>query len=154
MPASDLSDADLVDGYAPLTVDRDTAAFYRGWLDHELRMNRCADCHKWHNPPRAMCPHCWSWNVASEPVSGRGTIYLLILLHQGPPAEGVDYSKGPYPVAAVDLDEQPGLRFASTVIGAPPESLAIGQAVEVAWTTRNGLPFPVWQFAGAGAVSE
>jgi uncharacterized OB-fold protein len=151
VPASDLSDADLVAGYAPLTVDRDTAAFYRGWLDKELRMNRCDDCGRWHHPPRAMCPRCWSWNVTPTAVSGRGTIYLLILLHQGPPAEGVDYSAGPYPVAAVDLEEQPGLRFTTTIVGAPPESLAVGQAVELAWRERNGLPFPVFQPVGASA---
>jgi uncharacterized OB-fold protein len=151
VPPSDLSDADLVAGYAPLTVDRDTAAFYRGWLDKELRMNHCDDCGRWHHPPRAMCPSCWSWNVTPTAVSGRGTIYLLILLHQGPPAEGVDYSAGPYPVAAVELEEQPGLRFTTTIVGAAPHELAVGQAVELAWTERNDLPFPVFQPVGAAA---
>jgi uncharacterized OB-fold protein len=140
-----LSDADLVAGYAPLTVDRDTAAYYRGWLARELRPNRCADCGHWHHPPRPMCPACWSWNVVPTAVTGSGTISLLILLHQGPPAPGVDYAAGPYPVAAVELEEQPGLRITSTVVDTPPRELAIGQRVELTWIERNGLPFPAFR---------
>jgi uncharacterized OB-fold protein len=147
-----LSDADLVAGYAPLTVDRDTAEFYRGWLARELRPNRCADCGHWHHPPRPMCPECWSWNVEPTAVSGRGTIYLLILLHQGPPAPGVDYSAGPYPVAAVELEEQAGLRITSTIVDTPPHELSIGQAVELTWIERNGLPFPAFRRTATDAT--
>src|SRR5262249_19825427 len=32
MSTPNLSDAELVAGYAPLVVDRDTARYYRGWL--------------------------------------------------------------------------------------------------------------------------
>ena len=107
MTTPDISDAELVTGYAPLTVDRDTAAYYRGWLDRELRPNRCGDCGHWHHPPRPMCPACWSWNVVPTAVSGRGTIYLLILLHQGPPAPGVDYTVGPPLIKVFVLAEHP-----------------------------------------------
>ncbi|CAB4364073.1 MAG: hypothetical protein F2681_08705 [Actinobacteria bacterium] len=49
--------------------------------------------------------------------AGNGTIHLAVFLHQGPPAEGVDYST-PYPVVTVELDEQPGLRFTGTPVPA------------------------------------
>ena len=140
-----LSDAELVDAYAPLTVDRDTADFYRGWLAHELRVNRCTACGHRFLPPRPLCPKCWSWSIDTEPVSGRGTIFLLFLLHQGPQAPGVDYTSGPYPVATVELQEQAGLRFTSTVVDAHANSLMVGQPVELAWIERNGVPFPAFR---------
>jgi hypothetical protein len=139
------SDAELVERFAHVRVDRDTAAFYRGWLERELRFGRCADCGRWQHPARPMCAACWSWNVVPTPVSGRGTVHLRMLLHQGPPAEGVDYAKGPHPVVVVELAEQPGLRFTSTVVGCAPGEVAIGMPVELAWTERSGVPFPVFR---------
>jgi uncharacterized OB-fold protein len=142
--AGELSDADLVQRFSYAQVDRDKRDFYRGWLARELRVNRCADCGHWHHPPRPMCPACWSWNVVPTAVSGRGVVHLLMLLHQGPPAEGVDYGAGPYPVVTVELAEQPGLRYTSTIVDCPPDKLAIGLPVELAWIERNGAPFPVF----------
>jgi uncharacterized OB-fold protein len=147
----EISDADLVKRFSYQQVDRDNRDFYRGWLAHELRMNRCTDCGRWHHPPRPMCPACWSWNVAPTPVSGRGTVHLLMQLHQGPPAPGVDYSKGPYPVVTVELEEQPALRYTSTVVNCDPSDIAIGMPVQLTWIERHGAPFPVFEPAGAKA---
>jgi uncharacterized OB-fold protein len=118
--------------------------FYRGLLQRELRLNRCADCGWWHHRPKPICPRCWSKRLVPTPVSGRGTIHLLILLHQGPPAEGVDYST-PHPVATVELDEQTGLRFTSTVVGTVPDELAVGQRVALDWIERDARPYPVFR---------
>ena len=71
----------------------------------ELRINRCGQCGTWHHPPRPLCPACWSTDVKATPVSGDGTLFMTVFLHQGPPVEGVDYST-PYPVVTVELDEQ------------------------------------------------
>jgi uncharacterized OB-fold protein len=148
---AELSDPELVSAYAPLVVDGDTAAFYRGWLARELRVNRCRDCGHLFLPPRPVCPKCWSTSLDAVPVSGRGTIFLLILLHQGPAAPGVDYAAGPYPVATVALEEHPGLRFTSTVVdfGDDPHTLEIGQPVELTWIERNGVPFAAFRPAGS-----
>jgi uncharacterized OB-fold protein len=148
---TDVTDAQLVEAFSYLRVDRDASDFYRGWLSRELRMNRCAGCGRWHHPPRPMCPSCWSWNVVPTAVSGRGRVHLLMLLHQGPPAPGVDYSAGPHPVVTVELEEQDGLRFTSTVVGCPPDQIAIGMPVHLGWTERHGAPFPVFEPAGRGA---
>jgi len=140
-----ISDTALVERLAHLRVDRDNAGFHRGLLAHELRMNRCADCGRWHQPPRPMCPSCWSWNVVPTAVSGRGRVHLLMRLHQGPPAPGVDYAAGPHPVVTVELEEQPNLRFTSTVVNCPADQVAIGMPVQLAWIERNGAPFPVFE---------
>lgn len=131
--------------FAAVQVDRDNQDFYRGWLDHELRITRCADCGRWQQPPRPMCPACWSWNMVPTAVSGRGTVHLLIRLHQGPPLAGVDYAALPHPVVVVELEEQAGLRITSTVVNSAPGDVAIGMAVELAWIDRDGVPYPAFQ---------
>jgi uncharacterized OB-fold protein len=141
-----ISDRDLAARFPDVLLDADNREFYCGWLSERLLINRCAACGHWHHPPRPICPHCWSSDVVATEVSGRGTIGLTILLHQGPPAPGVDYSR-PHPVVAVELEEQAGLRYTTTVIDGDPHEIAIGLPVELAWIERHGAPFPVFRVA-------
>lgn len=87
-----IPDAELVDRLPGILVDGDNKDFYRGWLERRLVLNRCEDCGRWHHPPKPICPECWSDRIRPTPVSGRGTVHLLVWLRQGPPAHGVDYS--------------------------------------------------------------
>ena len=144
--ATEESDQELVGRYRDVQLDHTNKHLYRGLLHRELRLNRCADCGYWHHRPKPRCPACLSANVTATAVKGTGTIYLLTFLHQGPPAEGVDYST-PRPTATVELDEQKGLRFASTVVGSPNEDISIGDRVELDWITRFDRPYPVWRKA-------
>ena len=150
--AEEVSDAEVLARYPTTAIDQDNKEFYKGWLGRRLLLNRCVACGHWHHPPAPLCPQCWSTEVVPTEVSGRGTVHLLIRLHQGPPAPGVDYTKGPYPVVSVELAEQAGLRFTSTVVNCPPEVLRIGLPVELAWIDRAGAPFPVFEPA-TGATS-
>ena len=82
-------------------------------------------------------------------MSGRGAVYLLMRLHQGPETDGVDYSAG-WPVVTVELDEQPGLRYSSALVGAGADGVAIGDRVELAWVERAGAPYPVFMRSASG----
>ena len=144
----EIGDAELVERFAHVRVNHDTKGHYRGWLARELRLNRCRDCGWWHHPSKPVCPRCWSSAVEPTAVSGRGTLHLLIWLHQGPPAPGVDYASGPHPIATVQLEEQEGLRFTSTIVDCPRERIEIGMPLELAWTERYGAPFPAFRPAG------
>jgi uncharacterized OB-fold protein len=141
-----ISDEELVARFPGHPVDHDSAAHYRGRLAHQLRINRCADCGTWHHPPRPVCCACWSAKVVATPVRGQGTLFATVFLHQGPPAEGVSYST-PYPVVTVELDEQQGLRFTSTVVGATNDDIRIGERVQLDWIERGGAPLPVFRLA-------
>jgi hypothetical protein len=46
---------------------------------------------------------------------------------------------------AVDLVEQPGLRYTSTIVNCDRDAVAIGLPVELAWIDRWDAPFPVFQ---------
>jgi uncharacterized OB-fold protein len=147
--ASELSDVELLDRFRGVQVDHTNKHFYRGLLHRELRLNRCADCGWWHHRPKPICPRCWSKRVVATPVSGRGTIHLAIFLYQGPPADGVDYAAGPHPVVTVELEEQAGLRFTSTVVGVERDQIVIGAAVGLQWIERDGRPFPAFALLDA-----
>ncbi|MEO5841218.1 MAG: zinc ribbon domain-containing protein [Acidimicrobiales bacterium] len=144
---SAVTDAELVERLPRARIDHDNRQFYAGWLQRRLLVNRCNACHQWHHPPKPVCPNCWSRDLEATEVSGRGTIHLLMLLHQGPPAPGVDYSAGPHPVATVELAEQPALRFTTTVVDCAVDDLAIGLPVELTWIDRDGVPFPAFRLA-------
>jgi uncharacterized OB-fold protein len=146
-PSAAAADEELLALFPGYPLDHDTAPHFRGWLEHRLLINRCADCGTWHHPPRPVCPSCLSTEVVPTDVSGRGTIFMVVFLHQGPPAEGVDYST-PYPVVTVELEEQPGLRYTSTVAGSPNGDIEIGRRVALAWTERGGAPLPVFHLTG------
>ena len=148
----DLTDPDLVAAYPSLTVDRDTAEYYRGWAQRELRVRHCTECgHTW-LPFRPVCPRCWSFAVDHVAVRGDGTIHLLMLLHQGPAASGVDYTLGPWPVATVEFADHPGVRVTTTIVDAEPHDLAVGQPVTLTWFERDGMPHPAFRPTGESAA--
>lgn len=140
-----VSDAELVERMPRQRIDHDNKEFYRGWFQRRLLLNRCGSCGTWHHPPKPVCPQCWSTDLRPTEPSGNGTVHLLMLLHQGPPAPGVDYAKGPHPVATVELDEQRGLRLTSTVVDCPVADIAIGMRVSLTWIDRDGVPFPAFR---------
>ena len=143
--STEIDDEALVQRYPNFQIDHDSKHLFRGWLDEELRINRCDDCGNFHHPPKPVCPKCWSSALTPTLVSGRGIVHLVMWLHQGPPAPGVDYAAGPHPVITVELEEQPALRFTSTIVDCEAERVQIGLPVELTWIERSGAPFPVFR---------
>lgn len=135
------TDQQVLDTFPNDPIDHDNKEHYRGRLQRRLLINRCADCGTWSQPPRGICPACWSDRVAATAVSGRGTVYLTMFLHQGPPAPGVDYAT-PHPVVVVELVEQAGLRYTAAMVDTPREEIRIGAPVELTWIDRAGAPTP------------
>jgi len=48
-------------------------------------------------------------------------------------------------MGAIELVEQPGLRFTSTVVNCAADDLTVGLPVELIWIERYVAPFPVFQ---------
>jgi uncharacterized OB-fold protein len=139
-----ITDEMVLAQYPTVRLDHLNKHFYRGLLNHELVAGQCSDCRRWHTPLRPRCPECWSESVEVKPVSGRGSVFLLTLLHQGPASPDVDYST-PWPLAAIELTEQPGLRVTATIVDCPPQRLRVGLPVELSWITRGGAPWPAFR---------
>ncbi|WP_174183802.1 Zn-ribbon domain-containing OB-fold protein [Nocardia barduliensis] len=136
------ADEEVFQRYPRIRLDQVNVEYYRGLLTHTLTAGWCPHCALWHTPLRPMCPSCWATEVTVRPVQGAGTVHLLTRLHQGPPV--VDYSP-PWPLAAIELAEQPGLRIVAPLVQTPDALQRIGQPVELVWIDREGAPWPAFR---------
>ncbi|WP_019875984.1 Zn-ribbon domain-containing OB-fold protein [Sporichthya polymorpha] len=114
--------------------------FWASGADGLLRMLRCGDCGYWLHPPSPRCPQCSSASVAPQELSGRGTVAsFTVNVQQWVPGQE------PYVYAIVELDEQPGLRLSTNVVGRAAEEVRIGQPVQVAFVHRHDVFYPVFR---------
>jgi uncharacterized OB-fold protein len=116
---------------APLP-DGESAPYWAAAKAHKLELPHCATCGRYVFPPRALCPVCLVPPGWSE-VSGRGTVYTFTIMRDS-------FMKGfepPYVVAEVELEEQPGLRLVTNIVGCDVGDVHIGQPVEVTFEDRS-----------------
>jgi uncharacterized OB-fold protein len=139
--ADEVTDEELIRRFPSPFLDHDTEHYFRGLLHHRLLIDRCADCRTWHLPPGPICPHCRSKRVIPEEVSGRGTIYMATISHQGP---GIDPAH-PRAVVVIELEEQVGLRIGSTLTNCDLIDVRVGTPVRLRWETRDGSPYPAFE---------
>ena len=105
----------------------DSAPYWESAQRGELRMQMCSDCDHVRFPPALLCPRCLSERSEWVPLSGRGTVYSWIVIHQSQhPAFNADT---PYNVAIIELEEGP--RLHTNLVECKNEDIHIGMPVEV-----------------------
>lgn len=115
--------------------------FWRSGADGTLRVLRCGTCRTWVHPPQPVCPGCLGRAVAFEPTSGRGRVYsFTVNEHPWNPTVPL-----PYVIAVVELDEQPGLRITSNVVGCDADEVVIGMPVCVRFVEDDGVYLPMFE---------
>ena len=112
-------------------MNQDTQFFWDAAAAGRLEIQRCADCSRLRHPPGPSCRYCHSLRWDSVQVSGRGTLYSYTVIRH-PPAPGFD---GPAIVVSVDLDE--GVRLVSNIGGIDPDTLRIGEPLEVYFVAQD-----------------
>lgn len=130
---------------APLLTE-DNAAFWEAAAQHRLVAQRCHECARYRHPPRPMCPWCHSLAVDVVDLAGTGTIYSFAILH---------YPTTPYfeyPVLAVLVDLDEGIRLVSNLVGVDPASITdlslVGRRVTVGFApTAGAMAVPVFHLA-------
>ncbi len=137
------SEQAVFDHFHDVRIDRDNIAHYRGLMAGELRINQCGDCGWWIYPHRPMCPQCLSWNVAATQVSGAGHLHMWTVIHQSRDPDNPLVE--PIVTAAVELAEQPGLRYLSRIIGQPLQALRHDMPLTLAWITEGGRQWPAFE---------
>jgi uncharacterized OB-fold protein len=121
--------------------NQDTAFFWEGTTQGELRIQKCNACGELRHPPGPVCPTCHAMDRGYVVASGHGTIFSF-LVHHAPQMPGREL---PLTIALVELDE--GVRFVADVRG-NPEDLAIGDQVVVGWDkVDDELTLPIWEVA-------
>jgi hypothetical protein len=128
--------------YPDVHVDRDNITHYRGLMQQRLLINRRQDCGTWVYPHRPLCPKCLTWNVVPTQVSGRGKLHMWTLIHQSRnPNQPIDE---PILAAAIELAEQPGLRYLSRVVGCVPGRLRHDMPLQLTWIEETGRIWPAF----------
>ena len=105
----------------------DSAPFWEAAHKGELRMQRCGDCGHIRFPPALLCARCLSERAEWVALSGRGTVFSWIVVHQSQhPAFNTDV---PYNVAIIELEEGP--RLHTNIVDCANDRIYIGMPVEV-----------------------
>ena len=115
--------------------------FWTSGADGRLRIQRCSDCGRWQHPPTVACPNCGSERLSFEQVSGLGTVEEHTVNHQA----WRPGMSAPYGIAIVGLDEQPGLRLTTNVVGVRPEAVQIGQRVRAVFEQCEDVWLPLFE---------
>jgi uncharacterized OB-fold protein len=115
-----------------------TADFWTGGATGELRIQRCQDCRWWLHPPMPVCPRCHGRELAAEATSGTGTVWSFTVNRY----QWTTALAPPYVIAEVELDEQPGLRLLTSVVGC--DEVRIGLPVRVLFEPAGQAWIPVF----------
>jgi uncharacterized OB-fold protein len=124
--------------------DQDTMGFWDATARGELALCRCQECHSWQHPPVERCRRC-AGPTQFEAVRSDGTVFSFIVANRASVPGFADLV--PYAVALVELDEHPGVRLVSRLIGIDPADVRIGLrvAVEIEDLPGGGYGLPVWR---------
>ena len=118
-----------------------TEAFWTGGQSGRLMINRCQACHRYVHPPVPMCPTCHSRDVTPEAVSGKATVASFTVNH----VPWVPNLPVPYVFAAVELEEQPGLRLSTEIVNIDAEAVSIGMPVQVVFEQQEEIYLPLFK---------
>lgn len=117
--------------------------FWAAARRHELVVQHCGACDGLAFYPRSTCPTCGAGGLTWRPVSGRGSLHTFTVARRATHAKLAD--RVPYVIAIVELDEGP--RLTSTVVGADPDTLRIGQRLVVDFEDHEEISLPVFRCA-------
>ncbi|MFJ6132063.1 OB-fold domain-containing protein [Janibacter terrae] len=119
----------------------ETEFFWTSGADGRLRIQRCAETGRWFHPPRPDCPPDGACTPVPTPVSGLGTVYSYTINRQ----PFLPAITPPYAIAIVELDEQEGLQLMTRIVGCDPESVHIGQRVQVTFEQHGEIYLPFFE---------
>lgn len=122
-------------------LDADNRAFWTGGADGRLNIMRCDDCGEYTHPPRQICRHCQSENMAPEAVAGTGAIDTYTINYQA----WMPGLEVPYVIARVRLDGVPGVYLTTNIIGCPVEEVDFDDKVRVTFEEQDDIWYPLFE---------
>ena len=131
-------------GYLLPQPDAETQPWWDAVKAHQLTVQRCTGCgaHRW--PPQLTCPSCHGETSEWVRLSGRGTLYSYIVVHQ--PVLSQWRESVPYNVAHVALEEHPDLVMVGNVVEMHSSDLKVGMALEVVFDdVTPDITIPRWR---------
>ena len=105
-------------------ADTLTQPFWDAARRHALVIQECSECSKVRHPPTAQCSECGSETYGWRTLSGRGSLYSYVIVHQTalPDWRGAV----PYNIVMVTPEEAPGLTLYGNVVQFDDSQLKVG----------------------------
>lgn len=125
-------------------LDAENRAFWTGGSEGRLNIMRCGDCGGYTHPPKLLCRHCQSENVAPEAVAGTGVIDTYTINYQA----WMPGLEVPFVIARVRLDGVPGVFLTTNIVGCPVEQVEFDDRVRVTFEEQDGIWYPLFEKAG------
>jgi uncharacterized OB-fold protein len=122
-------------------LDADNRFFWTSGSDGTLRFLQCQDCQRFIHPPRPLCRHCLSDNVAPQAVPGTGVVDTFTVNHQAW-YPGLEV---PFVIARVAIDGAPGVYLTTNIINCPVEQVDIGDKVSVTFQQEGEVYLPLFE---------
>lgn len=119
----------------------DTADFWQGGRNGQLRIHHCNACRRFFHPPAPVCHRCASVEVGPQAVSGRATVISYTVNHER-------WSPGlevPYVVAIVEIVEEAGLRLVTNIVNCPASAVHAGMPVRVRFEQHEDIWLPLFE---------
>jgi uncharacterized OB-fold protein len=137
---------------ADLTTLTTADAPYWRWLaEGELRLPRCANCHRWMWPPEFRCAVCGAKELDWVQVERAGIVYSWTTTWY--PFVPERSNELPYTVVLGELAQAGNARLLGVLSG-PADGIAIGQAlvatIDPPTSESRGFPALRWHLAGDG----
>ena len=128
--------------------DELTKPFWDAANQGRLVIQNCNVCDRLQHPPMPTCGQCGSSdNLEWKEMSGRGKIYNYGVVHDCPVR--LLQEDQPFNVAAITLDDDPGIQMYSHLPGTTVDQVPVGASVEVLFeATANGQKVPEWRVLG------
>lgn len=122
-----------------------TRPFFEAANEDRLVVQNCTACDRLSFPPRTACDRCGLGdNLEWKEMSGRGKIYNYGVVYDCPVATLKEDI--PFNLAAIMLDEDPGILMYSHLPGTAPDEVPVGASVRVIFeATANGQKVPEWE---------
>ena len=125
-------------------LDLENTAFWTGGAGGKLNITKCGDCGQYTHPPRIICRHCQSENVAPDAVAGTGVIDTFTINHQ-PWAKGLEV---PFVIARVALDGVPGVYLTTNIVNCAVEDVQFDDKVRVVFEQQDDIFYPLFERVG------
>ena len=124
-----------------IRLDPQNRAFWTGGAEGKLMIVQCGDCGGFVHPPREICRHCQSENVAPVAVSGRGRVDTYTINHQ----KWAPDMEVPFVIARVRLDDAPGVYLTTNIVNCPVEAVEFDDPVRVTFEEQDGIWYPLFE---------
>lgn len=122
-------------------LDADNRAFWTGGAEGALKLVHCGDCGQFTHPPRQICRHCQSENVAAQVVAGTGEIDTFTINYQA----WMPGLEVPFVIARVRIDGAPGVILTTNIVNCDPAEVKFDDKVRVQFDEQDGIWFPVFE---------